>query len=145
MYKTHNAHVLISADAQNTQYIRTGDAEKVGNDEDLLFPSVHRQSLAWERKKNSQSLNFNSLTPNYLTGSEVVMTPAILMMLGCLNCPMMAASCRNFTLSSSVDSPSRDFTATSTPELLLEGEGLHTPRFTVPNWPLPRYSCILLY
>ena len=121
------------SEVQNRHYIRTGDVEKVSNDEDLPFASVRRQSLAWERRKNSQSLNLNGLIPNYLTGSEVVMTPAILMMLGCLNCPMMAASCRNFTLSSSVDSPSRDFMATSTPELLLEGEGLHTPRFTVPN------------
>ena len=110
--------------------LRTGDAEKVGNDEDLPFVSVHRQSLAGKKKSEIavlwmylQSLNFSSL--NTLTGSEVVMTPTILMMLGCLNCPMMAASCRNFTLSSSVDSPSRDFTATSTPGLLLEGEGLH--------------------
>ena len=31
--------------------LRTGDAEKVGNDEDLPFASVHRQSLAWERRE----------------------------------------------------------------------------------------------
>ena len=123
--------------------LHTWDVEQVGGDEDLHFASAHRQSLAWERRKNTHFTNVISiieLPPNYLTGSEVVMTPAILMMLGCLNCPMIAASCRNFTLSSSVDSPSRDFTATSTPGLLLEGEGFHTPRFTVPNWPLPRYS-----
>ena len=117
--------------------LRTGDAEKVGNDEDLPFASVHRQSLAGKKEIEIHVLirrfNSNHWTLNTLTGSEVVMTPTILMMLGCLNCPMMAASCRNLTLSSSVGSPSRDFTATSTPGLLLEGEGLHTPRFTVPN------------
>ena len=31
--------------------LHTGDAEKVGNDEDLPFASVYRQSLAWERRK----------------------------------------------------------------------------------------------
>ena len=65
MYKAHTLH--------------TGDAEKVGSDEDLPFASVHRQSLAWEKREIEkailwmylQSLNFNSLrlqdTKNYMT------------------------------------------------------------------------------
>jgi len=84
------------------------------------------------------------LTQN-LTGFDVVIIPTILITLGCLNCPMMAASCRNFTLSSCVKLPSRDFTATSTLGLFLYVTGLHSPRFTVPNWPLPRCSWSLQY
>ena len=68
-----------------------------------------------------------ALNRDDLTGSEVVMTPITPMMLGFLNCPMTAASCKNFTLSFSVDSASRTSTTTSTPELLLGVTGLHTP------------------
>lgn len=128
----------------------------------LVHHFTHNQQLCVQESNEVQKASVKFLTTNlssfsnshttsssfmplnresdYLTGSEVVMIPITLIMLGCLNCPMMTASCRNFTLSSSVNPPSRDFTATSTPGLLLDVTGLQTPRFTVPNCPLPRNS-----
>ena len=58
---------------------------------------------------------------------------------GCLNWPMMAPSCRNLTLSSSLADDLRVFMATSSGELGL----CHTPLLTVPNWPEPRHSVAL--
>ena len=55
--------------------------------------------------------------------------------LGCLNWPMMAASCRNLILSCSSDPSFSVFTATSTSSPVVE---CHTPRCTLPNWPEPR-------
>ena len=44
--------------------LHTGDAEKVGNDEDLPFASVHRQLITWERRKEEiRASNFADLTP----------------------------------------------------------------------------------
>ena len=73
-----------------------------------------------------------------LTGSPSVTTPYIVTTLWCLNCPMMAASWRNLTLSSSPDPSLRVFTATSTspPPSPLP----NTPLYTVPNCPDPSKS-----
>ena len=68
-----------------------------------------------------------------LTGSPTVTTPMSLTTLGCQNCPLMAASCRNFTVSSSVEPSLSILTATS---LELPGRS-HVPFITVPNWPEP--------
>ena len=74
-----------------------------------------------------------------LTGSPTVTTPRSFTTLGCLNCPLMAASCRNLTLSSCEALDCSVFTATSTAPV---GD-CHIPLFTVPNWPEPRCSVIL--
>ena len=69
-----------------------------------------------------------------LTGSPTVTTPYSFTTLGWLNWPMMAASCRNLTWSSSHDPSFIVLTATSVyPECVY-----HTPRFTIPNCPEPR-------
>ena len=60
-------------------------------------------------------------------------------MLGCLNWPMMAASCRNLIVSSPVGFGCNILTATS----LLPLEACQIPLFTVPNCPDPKYSVIL--
>ena len=74
-----------------------------------------------------------------LTGSPTVTTPRSFTTLGCLNCPLMAASCRNLTLSSCEALDCSVFTATST----APAGDCHIPLFTVPNWPEPRCSVIL--
>ena len=68
-----------------------------------------------------------------LTGSPVVTTPISLTTLGCLNCPLMAASWRNLTFSSSEAPGWSCFTATSMAPIGLS----QTPWFTVPNSPDP--------
>ena len=65
--------------------------------------------------------------------------PWSLTTLGCRNWPMMAPSCRNLTLSSSLADDLRVFMATSSVELGL----CHTPLLTVPNCPEPRHSVAL--
>ena len=57
-------------------------------------------------------------------------------MLGCQNCPLMAASCMNLILSSSEDPSLSIFTATS----FDPPERSHTPFMTLPNWPEPSCS-----
>ena len=74
-----------------------------------------------------------------LTGSPTVTTPRSFTTLECLNCPLMAASCRNLTLSSCEALDCSVFTATST----APAGDCHIPLFTVPNWPEPRCSVIL--
>ena len=74
-----------------------------------------------------------------LTGSSTVTTPRSFTTLGCLNCPLMAASCRNFTASLSEAPGFSVFTATS----MVPVDNCHTPLVTVPNWPDPRWSVIL--
>ena len=74
-----------------------------------------------------------------LTGSPTVTTPRSFTTLGCLNWPLMAASCRNLTLSSCEALDCSVFTATST----VPAGDCHIPLFTVPNWPEPRCSVIL--
>ena len=74
-----------------------------------------------------------------LTGSPTVTTPRSFTTLECLNCPLMAASCRNLTLSSCEVLDCSVFTATST----APAGDCHIPLFTVPNWPEPRCSVIL--
>ena len=58
----------------------------------------------------------------------------------CLNWPMMAPSCRNLILSASFADDLRVLMATSCAGPV---DGLHTPLWTVPNWPDPRLSVIL--
>ncbi len=77
--------------------------------------------------------------PAPLTGSPTVTTPYSLTTLGCRNCPMMAASWRNLTLSISEAIGCRVLTATSIDSTLV----VHTPMLTVPNWPEPRCLIIL--
>ena len=69
-------------------------------------------------------------------------TPRILMMFGWWNCPMMAASCRNLTLSPSLAPPSIVFTATSSFITWSEPPWPEDkyPLYTLPNAPLPRSS-----
>ena len=74
-----------------------------------------------------------------LTGSPTVTTPRSFTTLGCLNCPLIAASCRNLTLSSCDALDCSVFTATST----APAGDCHIPLFTVPNWPEPR-CCVIL-
>ena len=75
-----------------------------------------------------------------LTGPATVTTPCNVTMLAWWNCPMMAASCRNLTFSTSDASFFSVFMATSTGP---SGE-LHTPFSTHPNCPEPRCSPILI-
>ena len=74
-----------------------------------------------------------------LTGSPTVTTPCSLTILGWWNCPMMAASCRNLTFSSSEASGRSVLIATSTGP---SGES-HTPLSTRPNCPDPRGHVVL--
>ena len=74
-----------------------------------------------------------------LTGSPTVTTPISLTTLGCQNCPLMAASCKNLTLSCSEEPSFSTFTATS----LDPPERSHTPFITVPNCPDPSWSLTL--
>ena len=67
------------------------------------------------------------------TGFPTVTTPSSCTMLGCLNWPLMAASCRNLTVSFSEVPSCSTFTATSTHAF----PSCHTPLFTVPNCPEP--------
>ena len=68
-------------------------------------------------------------------------TPYNLTTLGWKNCPMMAASCRNFTLSDFITLGLSVFTATSS------GRGFagkfQTALFTLPNCPEPKWPVIL--
>ena len=80
-----------------------------------------------------------SLSPPTLTGSPTVTTPCSFTTFGCRNCPMMAASCRNLILSSSVIFGFSVFTATS----IVPVDSCHSPLFTVPNCPAPKCSTIL--
>ena len=66
---------------------------------------------------------------NSLTGSPIVTTPYILMTLMWLNWPIMAASCRNLTLSSSEDPAFKVLTANSSSCLHM----LHDALYTSPN------------
>ena len=66
---------------------------------------------------------------NSLTGSPIVTTPYILMTLVWLNWPIMAASCRNLTLSSSEDPAFKVLTASSSSCLHM----LHDALYTSPN------------
>ena len=74
-----------------------------------------------------------------LTGSSSVIIPYISTTLGCENCAMMTASCRNFTLSFSEAPGLSVLIATSFEP---KGES-HTPFSTVPNWPEPRWPTSL--
>ncbi len=74
-----------------------------------------------------------------LTGSPTVTTPYSLTTLGCRNCPMMAASWRNLTLSAAGASGLSVFTASC--RVLLEMD--HMPLHTCPNCPDPNCSMML--
>ena len=74
-----------------------------------------------------------------LTGSVLQTTPKRETTLGCENCAMMAASWRNFTLSSSDDPSFRSFSATG----MLMTPFFHKPCSTEPNCPDPRCLCTL--
>ena len=80
------------------------------------------------------------LTINYLTDSVLLTTPYKETTLGCVNCAMMAASWRNFTLSVSVAPSLRSFSATGMSLVLF----LHTPCSTKPNFPEPSRLFILI-
>ena len=95
-----------------------------------VFGQTHRLLL----RMMSQLHNLHKTT-----GCSVVTTPYSFTTLGWLNCPMMAASCRNLTLSSSFTPGFRVLTATGTSP---SGDH-HTPLSTVPNWPEPRWSTTL--
>ena len=69
-----------------------------------------------------------------LTGSPMVTTPCSLTTLGWWNWPIMAASCRNFTLSSSEVLSLSVLIATGTDPVGV----VHTPLLTVPNCPDPK-------
>ncbi len=72
----------------------------------------------------------------HLTGSPTVTTPCILTMFSWLNCPMVAASCRNLSLSSAENPLFRVFTATPTgPSRVCQ-----VPFWTKPKCPVPRIS-----
>ena len=60
--------------------------------------------------------------------------------LGCLNCAIIAASCRNLTLSSCSVPELRVLMATSIGGALLF---FHTPMLTSPKWPFPMWFLIL--
>ena len=74
-----------------------------------------------------------------LTGSVLQTTPKRETTLGCENWAMMAASWRNFTLSSSDDPSFRSFSATG----MLMTPFFHKPCSTEPNCPDPRCLCTL--
>ena len=67
-------------------------------------------------------------------------TPYSFTTLGWLNCPMMAASCRNLTVSSSVVFGFSVFTAIS----IVQPENFHSPLHTWPNCPDPNFSSNLI-
>ena len=75
-----------------------------------------------------------------LTESFFVTTPNNLMTLGWKNCPMMAASCRSFTLLTFFSFVTRDFTAAS----ITPFGDFHVPLLTFPNCPDPKSSNILI-
>ena len=68
-----------------------------------------------------------------LTGLPTVTTPNSFTTLGCLNCPLMAASWRNLTVSASGEPGFSVFNATS---IVPIGEYQY-PLWTSPNWPDP--------
>ena len=106
----------------------------------LVLPLFLRLYSVYNKKCGLLSIYSMVYTMNpLLTGSPTVMTPRSFTTLGCLNCPLMAASRRNLTLSFSSDPSFSVFTATSTAPV---GD-CHIPLFTVPNWPEPRCSVIL--
>lgn len=72
---------------------------------------------------------------NTLTGSPIVTIPYSFTTFGWWNCPMMAASLMNFTLSFSPAPSLKVFRATS---IMLPFGVLHVPLFTFPNSPHPR-------
>ena len=74
-----------------------------------------------------------------LTGSVLLTTPYKETTLGCVNCAMMAASWRNFTLSVLDDPSLRIFSATG----MLLAPFFHKPCSTEPNCPDPRCPCTL--
>jgi len=78
-------------------------------------------------------------TAHQFTSSPTVTTPCSWTTLGCLNWPLMAASCRNFTLSASDVPPFSILIATSSCPI----SDCHLPLFTTPNWPDPRLSPLL--
>ena len=114
------------------------------------FGIISTTSFIWQMCfKNCSGNNSCNQTEWTLTGSSKT-TPKTLRILGCLNCPMMATSCKNLTLISSSAASLIDFTATSTvffvsrrtPWSLLD---VHNPRCTVPNSPVPKQSWRLDY
>lgn len=81
-----------------------------------------------------------ALVWGWLTGSPLVTTPSSRTTLGCLNCAMIAASCRSLTLSVSRELIGSDLTATSCTPLLFFQMALSTS----PNWPAPRWAARLM-
>ena len=106
-----------------------------------FFYKCHSQCLRNQHNhhlhKHTHDQRRGSNSLSQLTGSPTVTTPWSLTMLGCLNWPLMAASCRNLSLSSSLDSGLRVLIATSTGE---PPPASHFPRFTTPNCPDPNDS-----
>ena len=96
-------------------------------------------TITWwkKRKKLNSQVWFVGARNRFevITGSPTVTTPWSLRTLGWWNCPMMAASCKNFTFSVSSASSVNVFTAISFGPA---GE-YHSPLLTCPNWPDPRW------
>ena len=111
----------------------------IGGDRDRLTSWCHIWCLHPDNIMYCYIWCHNYITSTQLTGCSVVTTPYSFTTLGWLNCPMMAASCRNLTLSSSFTPGFRVLTATGTSP---SGDR-HTPLSTVPNWPEPRWSTTL--
>ena len=87
-----------------------------------------RQNVVWK-------LSWNACN-RWLTASPSITTPCSRTTLGCLNCPIMAASWRNLTLSISDKSTVRLFTATC-----IDSWWLYQVAFlTFPNWPEPKWE-----
>ena len=85
-------------------------------------------------------LNQNASEPLSHTGCPSATIPYNWITFGCLNCAMMAASCRNLTLSSWWDVVgSSILMATSRSHFGV----LHFPMWTPPNWPCPQDNCVL--
>ena len=107
------------------------------------------QGMGMRRTRNGNEENkewewwYKSITKNgntgILTGSPTVTTPCNCTTLGWLNCPIMAASWRSFTFSSS-----GEFVVTILTAMPIGPFGdCHTPSLTVPNCPDPRCLVIL--